>query len=248
MLCIITQGPLRPTLENYIDRTKGKIMGCDIHCYVEKKEDGKWNQIDGFVSDYYRNGHDYFGKDEYTKAASPLDCRNYSIFAVLANVRNGYGFAGCDTGDAVEPIADPRGLPADVSPNIKEASDGWDCDGHSHSWVTAREIKARLDEGRSMIHRGWVGLEGYKTFLEKGSPDSWSKGVGGGGVVCVGEEEMKSFIKDGMPKGEKPYCKVQWTTSEKDYCSSLFEHTLDQLMERSDTDGSDVRLVFWFDS
>lgn len=30
MLCIITQGPLRPTLENYIDRTKGKIMAHEV--------------------------------------------------------------------------------------------------------------------------------------------------------------------------------------------------------------------------
>src|SRR5215469_11787636 len=32
--------------------------------------------------------------------------RNYDLFAILAGVRNGSGFGGCDTGDPVVPIAE----------------------------------------------------------------------------------------------------------------------------------------------
>ncbi len=39
--------------------------------------------------------------------------RHYQLFAVLAGVRNGYGFAGVPTGEPVKPIAEQRGYPAD---------------------------------------------------------------------------------------------------------------------------------------
>ena len=47
------------------------------------------------------------------------------LFAILAGVRNGYGFAGCDTGDGFRPIAPPRGLPGDVSPEVAEEARRW---------------------------------------------------------------------------------------------------------------------------
>ena len=50
--------------------------------------------------------------------------RCYSLFALLANVRN---YA------EITPISNPRGLPNDVSEIVKEMSDQWGCDGHSHS-------------------------------------------------------------------------------------------------------------------
>ena len=37
--------------------------------------------------------------------------RHYQLFAVLAGVRNGFGFAGVPTGEAVMPISEPRGFP-----------------------------------------------------------------------------------------------------------------------------------------
>lgn len=46
--------------------------------------------------------------------------RNYNVFAILANVRNGYGFAGVDTGDALVPICEPRGIPGDLSEEVRE--------------------------------------------------------------------------------------------------------------------------------
>jgi hypothetical protein len=42
--------------------------------------------------------------------------RNYSLFALLANVRNSAG---------VKPISEPRGLPEDVSEIVKKISDQW---------------------------------------------------------------------------------------------------------------------------
>lgn len=41
------------------------------------------------------------------------DERHYQLFSVLADVRNGYGFAGVPTGEWVKPISSPRGIPQD---------------------------------------------------------------------------------------------------------------------------------------
>lgn len=67
-------------------------MGCDIHSVAQVLKGLKWKTVLQDVAG---------------------DNRNYDTFAVLANVRNGYGFAGCDTGDGYEPICEPKGFPED---------------------------------------------------------------------------------------------------------------------------------------
>lgn len=68
-------------------------MGTDIHGVFQAfdAETKKWQDI----------------PSEYEQS------RHYQLFAVLADVRNGYGFAGVQTGEPVKPIAKPRGLPPD---------------------------------------------------------------------------------------------------------------------------------------
>lgn len=63
--------------------------------------------------------------------ARVFDCRNYGLFGWLADVRN-YS--------AVPSIAEPRGLPADVSHSVREKAEYWDVDGHTHSWLSGREL------------------------------------------------------------------------------------------------------------
>lgn len=221
-------------------------MGCDIHCSVEKRmADGSWEAITGFVSDYYDKGHDYFGTQEFKEAKAPIDCRNYNAFAVLADVRNGIGFAGCDTGNAINPIAQPKGLPEDVSRSIKEESDDYGYDGHSHSYITVKEL-LDYDTTVPMVTRGYVNMYGYMEFLRNGSPSSWCGGVGGGKIQVVDESEMIDKCKE---TGVRAYCQVQWESDIKDRCGDLFFDTLDQLKARCDSlDMDDVRLVFWFDN
>jgi hypothetical protein len=72
-------------------------MGTDIHIAVEVRRPDGWHLSDLVVTQN----------------------RNYRAFAVLADVRNGYGFAGSDTGEALKPISEPRGLPADMSPELR---------------------------------------------------------------------------------------------------------------------------------
>jgi hypothetical protein len=130
-------------------------MGCDIHPYVEVRKNGLWVKSDVKVP----------------------DGRNYWAFGKLANVRNGEGFAGCDTGDAVRPISEPRGLPADTS--IRDNNAEYDSPDsvwlgdHSYSWVTLDELLA-IDLDATITQRGMVSPEQAKAFRERGEhPDSW---------------------------------------------------------------------------
>lgn len=66
-------------------------MGTDIHGVFQRRvpQTGAWEDI----PHRYEMG------------------RHYQLFAVLAGVRNGTGFAGVVTGEAVKPISEPRGYP-----------------------------------------------------------------------------------------------------------------------------------------
>lgn len=58
--------------------------------------------------------------------------QNYELFSVLANVRND---------EAVQPICAPKGVPSDPSPEFRWMV-GYELgDGHSHSWLTLRELQ-----------------------------------------------------------------------------------------------------------
>jgi hypothetical protein len=87
-------------------------MGCDIHCHAEKRSPEGWKRL---------------------PIPEPFDWRQYGLFGFLAGVRN-YS--------QVPSLAPHRGLPADVSAEVREDSEGWNGDGHSHSWVTLGELLA----------------------------------------------------------------------------------------------------------
>lgn len=122
-------------------------MGTDIHLIAEKRTEHGWEVVPGPVvachmceppriprpKCYYCHGT---GKhhDEWYSA------RHYLTFSVLADVRNGYGFAGVQTYSPVTPIAPPRGLPADISDDARDWLD--DREDHSASWLTLDEIEA----------------------------------------------------------------------------------------------------------
>ncbi len=108
-------------------------MGCDIHLIVEQRQNDGWHRVphydrpcdapfceNGTLSDKVPNekmrGYTcYACKGKGHHIQRHYDDRHYDVFAMLANVRNGFGFAGVDTGDGFEPLSDGRGLPADLS-------------------------------------------------------------------------------------------------------------------------------------
>jgi len=85
-------------------------MGCDIHGFIESRED------------YSREKSIY-----WSRAKLDLD-RDYTLFGLLAGVRG-----------AEEPIVYDKGLPLDLSGCIKESWEEWGCDAHTPSWLNREE-------------------------------------------------------------------------------------------------------------
>jgi hypothetical protein len=98
-------------------------MGCDIHAYVEEKVEGSWHMLHPI---------DALGDD-----------RDYTFFTHLCGVRSGF-----NEEDHSE-WPEPKGLPEDTSVMVDRQSDRWGCDGHSHSYESAKDfVEKKLAIGR----------------------------------------------------------------------------------------------------
>jgi hypothetical protein len=197
-------------------------MGTDIHFYIEKLgEDGRWHVLD--------DPRGWYGG------------RNYDLFAILANVRNGYAVAGVRTGDGFSPLG-PRGLPLDVS----EALRGLDHEQlqiqfHSQSWVSLREI----------LEYDWDQETTKRVFVR----DTDTGGFPSGGRAKWAEKYANHFGK--LPVG----CCFLLDSLREDWKEITFKQTYAQAVGDSDWWGcvmrmcrasggnpDSVRAVFAFDS
>lgn len=187
--------------------------------------------------------------------------RNYDLFSILADVRNGYGFAGVPTGSHINPISDPKGLPDDVSHEVYMEAKKWGRDGHSHSWLTLRELQ-EYDWNQAKVHVGIVDVAEYATFKAKGAPTSWSGGVHGPNVKEVSNKEMDDIFRK-LQSGEMTIdpdsnefqlliggihyiTRITWPETYRESAGYFYTHHLPLLASFGDPDS--VRLVFWFDN
>lgn len=236
-------------------------MGCDIHFYVENRVSGVWQSADKWTPNKYAGDEgepplslDY--KDRFYSG------RNYNLFGILANVRNGRGFAGINTGDGFVPISEPRGLPEDVSEQVGAESDRWDVDGHSHSWLTVAELLA-YDWTQTTRLRGYVSAAGYYTWnrwrREDGDgPESYCGDIGGRGIKKVSEQELRRRIEeltggdwhrqeDKVKEGlASVYCQVEWEQPYYKPACDFLSLTMPRLWRLGKPE--DVRVVFFFDN
>ena len=242
-------------------------MGCDIHLHVEcrtKVEDDYgeiWTRVEDPLKECSAcKGHginhpdmvrdEYVGKTCYWcggrgKRHVPFyDNRNYDVFAILADVRNGRGFAGVDTGDGFIPIDNPRGLPEDVSDEVMKESEHWGLDGHSHSWFTLREL-LEYDWDQKTTHRGVVDSKEYTECKERGKPSSWCGGTWGNNVKYVTPDEMDDLLKNSADLNNV-YTLVSWSETYEESATDLLEVVRNDLSSLGKPD--DVRIVFWFDN
>ena len=102
-------------------------MGCDIHSFAEVKRKGNWEKVGNHFSLNYFDKK-YYKKD---KGENPFDWRNYTMFAFLADVRNR---------GALKPICEPKGVPTDLSEEVKDKYESWYEDAHSASYLTLKEL------------------------------------------------------------------------------------------------------------
>jgi hypothetical protein len=93
-------------------------MGCDIHIYVESKEDGKWKHAQGLV-----DGEVPYGDQLYHG-------RNYTLFGFLAGVR-----------ESDKQHFNAKGFPEDASKEVKKIWDEVKGDYHTPSYLTLKELQ-----------------------------------------------------------------------------------------------------------
>jgi len=227
-------------------------MGCDIHSYAEifwGKTDPSWMCVGKFWPYEYHN-EDNFPRRyveweaNETLTLHPWGGRNYNLFALLADVRNGYGFAGVDTGDAVEPLSIPRGLPDNLSEYVAKENKEWNGDGHSHSYFTLKELLEFSGE-RIKTERGWVRSEQYILFKKDGKPKSYCGGVDGQHVEHIDAKEMDRRI-DQNKLTEHEYTQVEWQTDLAPLLSKLTARM--EMLSKFEEDTDKIRLIFWFDN
>lgn len=248
-------------------------MGCDIHMQVERRVNGKWQRVEklpprpcsccdgrghyeGRPSDkcYWCGERSQRETGEATPGidTSPFHDRNYTVFSVLADVRNdGY----------VTPICQPRGLPDDRHVLLRKDEDcpeegeqDYDYGDHSHSWLTLAELRA-YDWKQIVRDEGFLDAESFAAWDKAGGiPKSWCSSVGGGSVEHVTNSRMREYIADGMKDhpliesiaGKRSYYTLcQWSAPLSEYCKRFiaFMETLGGLGAPKD-----VRIIFGFDS
>lgn len=147
--------------------------------------------------------------------------RNYDVFAILADVRNGRGFAD-ETGDGFRVIRKPRGVPKNVSAVVRDYH-LWE---HTPSWLLLSEILA-FDWTQETGHAGVIPLlssqcmngsfdkDSYEAWLARGGgqPKSWSGGVPGGNSETVPEAAARVLLAQPELRraGTDYYTQVRWT-------------------------------------
>lgn len=242
-------------------------MGCDIHMRAEVREASEWRPVGAVFDSGWRED----------KTAEPWDGRNYDLFAILADVRNGHGFAGIPTGDGFNPIAEPRGIPEDAAPESREFLESYDVDGHSHSWHTLADLLA-YDWEQVTRRCGVIPAEEYERRQKSGeSPEAWSGGISGRGIVTFSEEGYERWKADGCPDpglddlsrrsyepdargvierpmraaaAIEPYVRTYWSVTYREAVGKAWWRTVEALGDLIPEGGTaeDVRIVFFFDN
>ena len=243
-------------------------MGCDIHTMAEYETDlyipnpaegeshwapsGKWKAIKAQVFEYpYFRENEPISRFNERFTSAPYKGRNYELFSVLADVRNTRSFFNIfdpslihQERDSLLPIAQPRGIPEDASKAWKRECKAWGQDFHSHSWFTLTELIEARDGGafeQTVVQRGWVGLRQYLRLKNEGiEPDSWSGGVGGGGIETLSEEQWDALSEDEKQRRidaedpdqgyfSKTYVAAKWSRNVKESLSYFVDTTIEAL-------------------
>lgn len=215
-------------------------MGTDIHGVFQRhdsQQTGKWEDI----PHKYEMG------------------RHYQLFAVLAGVRNGTGFAGVRTGEPVSPISAPRGYPEgfvvthdDDHPIVSmdvmdprrrsycepdEVADSIWMGDHSHSWLTADEMLSWYANAPTVIQTGVLSRAEYEQWHKTSRPKSYSGGIWGQGVVVIDDNDAARATDDWT------HIRCAWQQS----LTKELAYFFDEVRRLADEYGQ-VRFVFGFDS
>lgn len=195
-------------------------MGCDIHLFTEQKrhinDEEKWICADHFkLNPYHKEGG-----DEGKYSVVSLVGRNYGLFSMLADVRN--------HGENPNPFMEPKGFPDDANDLVKEEKEAWDGDGHSHSWLTMKELYDFLEANPIQKYSGFVDEEGAAA-IDKGEMPEW----------WCGSSNVKTMV---YREWEHENDTMKW------FIETLEKHFDQGSYYNKERDAEKCRIVFWFDN
>lgn len=265
-------------------------MGCDIHLFVEARQPGgpwklqrvtvpcswcKGTKVNPPTS--RQPGEQCWFCRRHPGLEVGYDHRNYDVFAILANVRNGRAFGGCATGGGFISIDDPRGFPGDMSDDLKrivsksdEDDDSWErlkseygsgwIGDHSFSHISLAELLAYNWE-QVATQVGWVDLETFRAWDAKGGgwPEGWCGDIMGPRIKKISNQEMRALIAGGRIEKNEPcdpnatahYTQVRWTDTYAKCAGDFHDKFIPALVGLGAALGvepENVRIVFGFDS
>lgn len=194
--------------------------------------------------------------------------RDYTLFAILADVRNGYGFAGTYRHEPLQAIAPSRGIPSwlrteedtyceELTNNwygseysdLDEAKYGTDLGDHSFTYMTLSEIINWGGWDNYLSQGGVVSKEHYEKTISKGNnPECWCGGVAGTEVHVVDESTYKTLTEFCNYEGKQTtHINCRWKSDET--LREMYQWFLDEITRIGDEYGyEDVYLVVGFDS
>ena len=138
-----------------------------------------------------------------------------------------------DYTNSIVPVSEPKGVPEDCSLYVKKANEDWDSDGHSHSWLTLKEIRDYQSASPTLPRTGLLSPADLSEFDKNGTlPESWCQGTNQEGYERRNwVEENKTLVPliDAMQQRAKELLQYYW-------------------QEYNTTNDEKIRIVFWFDN
>jgi len=110
-------------------------MGCDIHLYSETLDEhtNAWVADTADSFEVEKDDPEDEGWCSMTEAQG--SSRNYWLFGVLAGVRTEWPYS-----------FEAKGFPEDASYHVEKIFKRWDCDAHTPSYLTKRELQEKAAE------------------------------------------------------------------------------------------------------
>lgn len=204
-------------------------MGTDIYLYAEIKREDGWH----LLGELKENSEYYLEEKPNAQLLKPVELyasRNYDLFSILTDVRNPNGKTL--NNHKFEVISPSRGLPEDLSPELRdllkewELEDGKDSGVSGSSWLLLSEVLQFDWHGKVMRYEAMVDARAAHLFDENKSFPSrqWPKDIPVGYSV---------IMRDGVI--------VRWTDTYADAVGTDFFEMLENLKKYGDP--SQIRLI-----
>ncbi len=203
-------------------------MGADIYLYSEIERDGIWE----FVGETEENAHHDPEENPASPPRKPVELyggRDYHLFDILGGLQRSSSYIL--DGQLFEMIAERRGLPADLSPELRAWHRERESDDvYGENWLLLSEILSFDWHGKFMRFEAMVDARVASLF----HPDQPFPRAQWPADIPIG---YAAFLRDGV--------KVRWTDS---YAASV-DSSIFALFERLTKlgDPTQTRLIFWFD-